>query len=237
MVYFKEDWSSTMPFSLASPDVKFADLTSAYLADETTLSRQLAELARCEADQTRAIEERATDLTSGLLKDAAAPGPVDAFLQEYSLSSEEGILLMRLAESLIRTPDHATAALLLRDKLKAGHWAPHLTAKHALVKAGTLGLLAAKGWTQISGGVDAKNLLARLGDRVMLSAVRSAIGLLGRHFVLGTSISSAVKRARGLSDYGATYSYDMLGEAALTANDAARYFLIINPHCRISRPP
>lgn len=224
MVYFKEDWSSTMPFSLASPDVKFADLTSAYLADETTLSRQLAELARCEADQTRAIEERATDLTSGLLKDAAAPSPVDAFLQEYSLSSEEGILLMRLAESLIRTPDHATAALLLRDKLNAGHWATHLTAKHALVKAGTLGLLVAKGWTQISGGVDAKNLLARLGDRVMLSAVRSAIGLLGRHFVLGTSISSAVKRARGLSDYGATYSYDMLGEAALTANDAARYF-------------
>ena len=213
-----------MPFSLASPDAKFADLTSTYLADETLLARHLADQAKYNADETRAIEARASELTAGLLKDAATPGPVDAFLQEYSLSSEEGILLMRLAESLIRTPDHGTAALLLRDKLNAGHWAPHLKAKHPLVKAGTFGLLAAKGWSQVSGGLDANNLIARLGDHVLLSAVRGAIGLLGRHFVLGMSIESAVKRGRGLSDYGATYSYDMLGEGALTAEDAAKYF-------------
>ena len=213
-----------MPFSSISPAAKFPKLTQTYLADETTLSRELADLARCDDDKVQAIENRATELTRGLLADAAAPGAVDAFLQEYSLSSEEGILLMRLAESLIRTPDHATAALLLRDKLSAGTWSPHLTAKHLLVKAGTLGLLVAKGWTGLSGGVDATNLFARLGDRVLLSAVRSAIGLLGRHFVLGTSITSAVRRAERLSDYGATYSYDMLGEAALTEQDATRYF-------------
>jgi RHH-type proline utilization regulon transcriptional repressor/proline dehydrogenase/delta 1-pyrroline-5-carboxylate dehydrogenase len=217
-----------MPFSPPPDPANFSSLTDAYLADESALTRHLAQLARCPADQTEAITARATDLTAGLLQDTAKPAMVDAFLQEYSLSSEEGVLLMRLAESLIRTPDHATAAQLLRDKLSAGdwrsHWRSHLRANHPMVKAGTLGLLAAKAWTHHTGGVEADHLFARLGDRVILSAVRAAIGLLGRHFVLGTSISNAVRRARRLSDYGATYSYDMLGEAALTAADADRYF-------------
>ncbi|MEO0450336.1 MAG: L-glutamate gamma-semialdehyde dehydrogenase, partial [Pseudomonadota bacterium] len=142
----------------------------------------------------------------------------------YSLSSQEGILLMRLAESLVRTPDPATASYLLRDKINAGTWRPHLRASHGFVKLGTLGLSACKAWIQTTGGVEGRSLLARLGDRVMLSAVRQAIGLLGRHFVVGTAIETATKRARTLSDYDATYSYDMLGEAALTDADAARYF-------------
>ena len=213
-----------MPFSPPPDPAKFSRLTDAYLADERELTRHLASLARCPADQTETITARATDLTAGLLQDTAKPAMVDAFLQEYSLSSEEGVLLMRLAESLIRTPDHATAAQLLRDKLGAGDWRSHLRANHPMVKAGTLGMLAAKAWTHHTGGVDANHVLARLGDRVILSAVRAAIGLLGRHFVLGTSICQAVRRARSLSDYGATYSYDMLGEAALTEADADRYF-------------
>ncbi len=213
-----------MPFSPPSDPSKFARLTAAHLTDERELTRHLAQIARCPADLDPAIKRRATELTSGLIRDASKPAMIDAFLQEYSLSSKEGVLLMRLAESLIRTPDRATAAQLLRDKLGAGHWRSHLRANHPLVKAGTLGLLAAKGWNHQTGGVEANHFFARLGDWVVLSAVQAAIALLGRHFVLGTSISRAVRRARRLSDYAATYSYDMLGEAALTTADADRYF-------------
>lgn len=213
-----------MPFSEVHQSTNFNRLSRAYLCDETNLTASLAKTANLSASATAEIQNAAANLTRALLEDAKRPSAVDAFLNEYTLSSEEGILLMRLAESLVRTPDSATANYLLRDKLAAGTWRPHLSARHSLVKLGTAGLCAAKAWCQISGGVEADNLLARLGDTVMLRAVRSAIALLGRHFVLGTSIRRATGRARALSDYGATYSYDMLGEAAMTDTDAERYF-------------
>ena len=211
-----------MPFSEIIESSEFAHFNEAYLCDETQLTEALANAVSVKADTE--IRQTAANLTHGLLEDAKHPSAVDAFLDEYTLSSDEGILLMRLAESLVRTPDKATASYLLRDKLSAGTWLPHLSARHSLVKLGTLGLSSAKAWCQISGGVEARHLIARLGDRVMLRVVRSAIALLGRHFVLGTSIHRATGRARSLSDYSATYSYDMLGEAAMTDADAARYF-------------
>ncbi|MEP1142268.1 MAG: bifunctional proline dehydrogenase/L-glutamate gamma-semialdehyde dehydrogenase PutA [Henriciella sp.] len=213
-----------MPFSHPHSDALFKRLTDTYLADESSLTAELAQTTILPQQDRAAIDQHARQLTEGLLEDAKSLSAVDAFLEEYSLSSDEGTLLMRLAESLIRTPDARTGALLIRDKLISGNWAQHMSARHPLVTLGSLGLSAAKAWTLTSGGVNANSLLARLGDRVMLSAVRSAIALLGRHFVLGTSISRATKRGRKLSTYGATYSFDMLGEAALTAADAARYF-------------
>ncbi len=213
-----------MPFSDIIPPIDFAELNDAYLLDETHLTQSLAERAALSPSDRSAIQSSAADLTRALVEDAKRSSAVDAFLNEYTLSSEEGILLMRLAESLVRTPDSTTASYLLRDKLIAGTWLPHLSARHGLVKLGTIGLSAAKAWCQISGGVEARNILSKLGDGVMLGAVRSAIALLGRHFVLGTSINRATKRARDLSNYDATYSYDMLGEAAMTDADAERYF-------------
>lgn len=213
-----------MPFSEIHQSTNSEMLSSAHLCDETKLTASLAKIANLSASATSETQTTAADLTRTLIEDAKRPSAVDAFLNEYTLSSEEGVLLMRLAESLVRTPDSATAAYLLRDKLAAGTWLPHLSARHGLVKLGTLGLCAAKTWCQISGGVEARNMLARLGDSFMLRAVRSAIALLGRHFVLGTSIYRATGRARTLSDYGATYSYDMLGEAAMSDAYAERYF-------------
>ena len=213
-----------MPFSEIIQPTDFADLNDAYLRDETNLAKSLAEMAALSPPDRSAIQSSAADLTRTLLEDAKRPSAVDAFLNEYTLSSEEGVLLMRLAESLVRTPDSTTAGYLLRDKLIAGTWLPHLSARHGLVKLGTLGLSASKAWCQVSGGVAARNVLSKLGDSVMLRAVRRAISLLGRHFVLGTSMERATRRARDLSDYGATYSYDMLGEAAMTDADAERYF-------------
>ncbi|MEO1188030.1 MAG: L-glutamate gamma-semialdehyde dehydrogenase, partial [Pseudomonadota bacterium] len=213
-----------MPFSQPVSMDRLHTLAEAYLADETVLATRLADSLVAANEQQNQIRALAKDLAQGLLNDANDLSSVDAFLNEYELSSEEGVLLMRLAESLVRTPDAVTASFLLRDKIAAGTWRRHASAKHPIVKLGSLGLSLAKGWIGASGGVNAKNLFARLGDRVMLSAVRQAIALLGRHFVLGTSISRATRRARGMSDYGATYSYDMLGEAAMTEADAELYF-------------
>ena len=203
---------------------QFDALADAYLTDETALARHLAAASQLSAADRETILADARVLAAQLREDAKSPSVVDAFLQEYTLSSEEGVLLMRLAESLIRTPDTTTATALLRDKLLSGQWQTHFGAKHALVKLGTAGLATAKAWIELTGGVQANHLMARLGDRVMLSAVRQAIGILGRHFVLGTSIENAAKRARNSAGRGTTYSYDMLGEAAVTAADAARYF-------------
>jgi RHH-type proline utilization regulon transcriptional repressor/proline dehydrogenase/delta 1-pyrroline-5-carboxylate dehydrogenase len=213
-----------MSFSDGSPNPKFETLTSAYLSDETELAKELARAARLTDADRDTVHQHASDMAVKLRESVRRPSVIDAFLQEYSLSSEEGILLMRLAESLIRTPDTATATRLLRDKLLAGRWGDHLGARHTLVKLGTAGLAFAKTWIQTTGGVNAAHLLARLGDRMMLSAVRKAVGLLGRHFVLGTSIANAAKRAGRAQLGGSTLSYDMLGEAALTEADAARYF-------------
>lgn len=213
-----------MPFSEPQSAPPFHTLTQAYLRDETTCVRKLVEVARLSPNAQSAIQSQAATLTHGLLDDAKHLSAVDAFLNAYTLSSEEGVLLMRLAESLVRTPDAPTARRLLRDKIAAGIWLPHLSARHTLVKFGTCGLATAKAWIKLSGGTKASNVFAQFGDRIMLAAVRQAIALLGRHFVLGTSIKAATKRAATLSDYGATFSYDMLGEAAMTDADAARYF-------------
>ncbi|MEL7109128.1 MAG: L-glutamate gamma-semialdehyde dehydrogenase [Pseudomonadota bacterium] len=213
-----------MPFGQPPSPIKFESLSAAYLQDEASLTQSLARDTRLDAAARARIQEIAAELTTGLLADAAKPSVVDAFLAEFTLGSEEGILLMRLAESLIRTPDAATARLLLRDKLLAGNWGTHLSTKSTLVKLGTLGLLSAKTWARISGGAHAQNLFAKIGDRIVLPAVRRAISVLGRHYVLGTSISRATQRARAMAERGATYSYDMLGEAALTETDAQRYF-------------
>ena len=213
-----------MPFGQPPAPVSFDSVCAAYLQGEPQLARRLAAETALDTLARARIQETAKILTERLLADAAEPSLVDAFLSEFTLGSEEGILLMRLAESLIRTPDTATARCLLRDKLLAGNWASHLSANSVWVKLGALGLAAAKRWAQLSGGVHAQNLGAKIGDRVMLPAVRSAISVLGRHYVLGTSIAQATGHANAKGAPGTTYSYDMLGEAALTEADARRYF-------------
>ncbi|MCR9079690.1 MAG: bifunctional proline dehydrogenase/L-glutamate gamma-semialdehyde dehydrogenase PutA [Hyphomonadaceae bacterium] len=213
-----------MAYSDGQPTPALVCLPDMYLTDERHLARDLVTATQLSDADRGAIREQASAMAGALRKAAQKPSIIDAFLQEYSLSSEEGILLMRLSESLVRTPDTSTATRLLRDKLLAGDWSDHFGARHALVKLGTAGLAFAKVWIKVTGGVAATNLLAKLGDRVMLSAVRQAVGLLGRHFVLGTSIANAARRASGTHLQGSTLSYDMLGEAALTQADADRYF-------------
>ena len=150
---------------------------------------------------------------------------MDALLQQYDLTTDEGVALMRLAEALIRTPDFDTSRHLIRDKLGAAHWAAHRgDSPSALVNRATDGLALSTRWIKQTGGPEGAQLLAKMGDRVLNAAVESAMGLMGLHFVLGQSIAQAIAKAKRHATPRAAYSYDMLGEAAHTAADAERYF-------------
>ncbi|HSU76394.1 MAG TPA: proline dehydrogenase family protein, partial [Burkholderiales bacterium] len=154
---------------------------------------------------------------------ATPPGPLSAesFLRHYGLSTPEGVALMCVAEALLRIPDAATADALLRDKLAQGHWTP----------SGDDSLLAnAADWALLLTGKLArwhdepsplKSIVARLGEPVVRAAVRRAMRILAEQFVLAETIEDAVRRGAGRAPY--LHSYDMLGEAARTAEDAARY--------------
>jgi len=193
-------------------------------ADETLAETLLRNAARPAAAEAR-IDARATRLVEAIRARSGRLGGIEDFLHAYALSTKEGLALMVLAEALLRVPDAATADRLIEDKLKSGDWAHHDTRSTAL-------LVSASAWTL---GVTAKvihpgetpegivnTLVKRLGLPAVRAATRHAMRLLGSHFVLGQTIEQALDRARAGGDF--LYSFDMLGEGARTADDAARYF-------------
>lgn len=204
----------------AAPD--FAALAAHYLTPEPELSARLAIETGIEHIAAQAISARAHSWVKDLRSDDNSVGVIDAFLQEYGLSTDEGIILMRLSEALIRTPDFATARALMRDKLSAGDWAGHAGGSPALlINSATLGLRLTSAWIDATGGKAATNVAARLGDLVLASAVERGMGIMAEHFVLGSSIETALRRAQ---QGDALHSFDMLGEGACTEADAQRYF-------------
>ena len=168
---------------------------------------------------------------------ATPPGPLSAesFLRSYGLSTREGVALMCVAEALLRIPDAATADALLRDKLAQGDWRS--------AQAGSI-IANAADWALLLTGKLArwhdepsplKHLVARLGEPVVRTAVRHAMRILAEQFVLAETIEDAVRRAAGRGPY--RFSYDMLGEAARTAEDAAHYFELYSRAIAAARPP
>ena len=154
---------------------------------------------------------------------------VDALMREFSLSSQEGVALMCLAEALARIPDRATADALIRDKLAQGDWRAHIGGSRSIfVNAAAWGLMLTGKLvaTHSDAGLSAaaNRLLARGGEPLIRAGVDIAMRLLGQQFVLGRTIEQALARAREAQARGYLHSYDMLGEAALTATDAQRYF-------------
>jgi RHH-type proline utilization regulon transcriptional repressor/proline dehydrogenase/delta 1-pyrroline-5-carboxylate dehydrogenase len=178
------------------------------------------------SDLLRAMRQTRGDLMSDL-------GGVEDFLQEFKLSSREGLAIMTLAEALVRAPDNPTADLLLADKLSSGDFAHHKTASDApLVQACAFALgfsakligpeFSAPGLAFSAQGL-AADLARRLGAPVLRAAARRAMAMLGGHFVFGETIQAALARA-GKGDRKTFYSYDMLGEGARTADDAEKHF-------------
>ena len=201
---------------------------------EPELLPALLEQARPSPAQAEATRELALRLAEGLRQRAAQPrggdfkqGLVQALLQEFSLTSQEGIALMCLAEALLRIPDDATRDALIRDKVGAGRWAEHLGGGRSMfVNAAAWGLLItgkliATHSEQGLGGA-LQRLTARGGEPLVRRAMDMAMRLMGEQFVSGQDIQEALQRARAVQARGFRHSFDMLGEAALTAADAQR---------------
>jgi RHH-type proline utilization regulon transcriptional repressor/proline dehydrogenase/delta 1-pyrroline-5-carboxylate dehydrogenase len=202
-----------------------------YLAPEATLIRTLIERARLAPERRAAIQERALQLVRAARAAAPSGGALDSFLREYNLGSQEGVILMCLAEALLRIPDAYTADSLIADKISKGDWLDHLGHSESfLVNASTWGLMLTGRLIDLN-GADLGSLrgwLGRLangiGEPVVRTALRQAMRFLGRQFVMGRTIEEALKRTLHERELACRCSFDMLGESALSAVDAEHYF-------------
>ncbi len=197
------------------------------LAPEGPLLAALIAGAGLDAAARARIAAGGADLVRAIRADAR-PGLMEVFLAEYGLSTDEGIALMCLAEALLRVPDAATMDALIEDKIAPSDWSRHLGGSAStLVNASTWALMLTGRVLDHSRepGVTGhlRAALRRLGEPVIRAAVARAMKEMGRQFVLGEDIGAAMTRAARLEAQGYTYSYDMLGEAARTGADAARY--------------
>ena len=198
-----------------------------YLADEASTVRELLPRAALSPEVAARVQATARELVVAIRAGQREAGGVDALLGEYDLSSREGVVLMCLAEALLRIPDAATADKLIADKLAGADWRAHLGASDSLfVNASTWALLLTGRVLRAADvAEDTGNFLTRLAERlgepVVRGALRQAMKILGSQFVMGETIEAALKRAARAPEYD--YSFDMLGEAALTRADARRY--------------
>lgn len=229
-----------------------ASLSHLHRASETQLISDLVVQAGFRAEQRNRIVAQAKSWVEDV-REAGKPSLMEVFLEEYGLSSEEGLALMCLAESLLRVPDSETVDSLIADKIVPSAWEEHLgRSNSALVNASTWGLILTSRVLGDAGeaGVTEQGALGilqmavrRVGEPVIRAAVQRAMKELGAQFVLGQTIHEASDKARSLEKQGYTYSYDMLGEAALTQADADAYFdkykeaiLVITENCHAEDP-
>jgi RHH-type proline utilization regulon transcriptional repressor/proline dehydrogenase/delta 1-pyrroline-5-carboxylate dehydrogenase len=192
-------------------------------ADEEIAAAFLA-APDCDAAAEARIDRRAARLVAAVRSHSGGLGGIEAFLREYALSSKEGLALMVLAEALLRVPDPATADRLIEDKLAAGDWVHHEMKSTALLVSASAWALGVSARIVHPGETPAtilEGLAKRLGLPAVRAATRQAMCLLGSHFVLGRTIEEALRRAD--ADHAAHWSFDMLGEAARTGDDAERY--------------
>ena len=196
-------------------------------ADEATALTAL----QVDAPITKDVRTRAVARATGYvdaIRNAGDPALMEAFLAEYGLSTEEGVALMCLAEALLRVPDDETIDALIEDKIVPSAWGEHLgKSSSSLVNASTWALMLTGRVLDDEGeGVGAilRGAVRRLGEPVIRLAVERAIKEMGHQFVLGRTIKEAVERGHEAAKRGYTFSYDMLGEAALTADKASSFF-------------
>ncbi|NTF08556.1 trifunctional transcriptional regulator/proline dehydrogenase/L-glutamate gamma-semialdehyde dehydrogenase [Agrobacterium rubi] len=203
-------------------------ITSAYRRPEPDCIAPLLEAATVSPEQADTIRTTARKLVQALRSKAKGTG-VEGLVQEYSLSSQEGVALMCLAEALLRIPDAATRDALIRDKIATGDWRSHLGGGRSLfVNAATWGLVITGKLTSTvndkSLSAALTKLISRAGEPVIRRGVDMAMRMMGEQFVTGQNIAEAISRSKPLEAKGFQYSYDMLGEAATTAKDAERYY-------------
>ncbi len=201
-----------------------------YRVDELILVKELIKYASLTQEQLLNTQKLAEQLAITVREKRKKSTGIDSFLSEYSLASEEGIALMCLAEALLRVPDSLTIDDLIKDKISGADWGAHNNQSDSLFVNATTWALLLTG--KVLSPEMAKNkfskafysVLKRSGEGVVRKAVEKAMRIMSKQFVTGRTIDEALKNAQTKEATGYLYSYDMLGEAALTKNDAARYF-------------
>ncbi|MDQ7985429.1 bifunctional proline dehydrogenase/L-glutamate gamma-semialdehyde dehydrogenase PutA [Pseudomonas sp. G34] len=207
----------------------FPAISANYNVDEAAYLEELLQLADPGAAGIDSVRQQARSLIQDVRGRDNAVDTLDALLRQYSLDTQEGLMLMCLAEALLRVPDASTADALIRDKLSAAEWERHLgKSDNVLVNFAAWGLVMTGKVVdpQAADGRPKKvlgRLIQRSGEPVIRAAMNQAMKLMGKQFVLGRTISEALKNGRPEREKGYTYSFDMLGEAALTAEDAEKY--------------
>ncbi|MEM7443686.1 MAG: bifunctional proline dehydrogenase/L-glutamate gamma-semialdehyde dehydrogenase PutA [Pseudomonadota bacterium] len=206
------------------------EIAELYRAPENEVLGQLIARAGLAPGDQSAVQEQARGLVAGVRANRRRFGGIDKFLQEYGLTTDEGVALMCLAEALLRIPDAHTADLLIEDKIGGADWERHIgQGEGAFVNASTWALMLTGRVMDLDGGYKITgNFLGRLvkraGEPVIRAAMRHAMRIMGQQFVMGRTIGEALGRAKEHEAQGYRYSYDMLGEAARTMADAERYF-------------
>ena len=217
-------------FAFSRPQSALRDaITTAYRRDEAEAVADMLARAQLSEDERREAEALARRLVKQVRDSRRKASGVDALMHEFSLSSEEGVALMCLAEALLRIPDADTRNKLIQDKISGGDWKSHLGHSPSMfVNASAWGLLITGKLTAASDEKSLGSALTRLigkgGAPLIRQGVNYAMRMLGKQFVTGQTIEEALKNGKAREKMGYRYSFDMLGEAAMTQADADRYF-------------
>ena len=216
--------------SIQRPEGIRAIINSAYRAEELGQVTALIEYATFDEQFIEAVRHTAMGLVEQVRAARKKTMGIDSFLTEYALSSEEGIALMCLAEALLRVPDNATIDRLIKDKLATPNWESHRGQSTSFFVNATTWALMLTGKMLAPGNAESQlskalmKMVNRSSEGVVRTAVDKAMRIMSKQFVMGRTMTEALSRARKKEAQGYRYSYDMLGEAALTATDAERYF-------------
>jgi len=207
-----------------------AEIADWHRRDETQAVEALLDAAHLQQASLDRIAEHARTLVGEVRRHRLGKGGIDAFMQEYELSSQEGVVLMCLAEALLRIPDQETADALIRDKLGPADWEKHVgNSDSVFVNASTWALMltgrvvSLHDYREQSLKSVLGRLVNRVGEPMIRQSVTQGMRILGRQFVMGRTIEEALARASADEKRGYRHSFDMLGEAAHTAADAKRY--------------
>lgn len=223
--------SFIFPHELPKQNALRAAITQAYRQDEVSCVENLIKFASISDAKRHAISELAEKLVISVREQRLGKGGIDAFLYEYDLSSEEGIALLCLAEATLRIPDVQNIDRLIAEKISQADWESHRgESESAFINATTWGLMLsgkilspeqrdANYFSQVL-----KKFVQRSSEPFIRKAVNEAVRILGGQFVMGRTIDEALKNSKVFEKQGYRFSYDMLGEAARTAEDAQRYF-------------
>ena len=202
-----------------------------YRIDENIAVDYILPLAEINVSARSRAWERARKMALQIRIDESGKGAIDALLKEYTLSSEEGVVLMCLAEALLRVPDKHTQDVLIYDKISQGEWGSHIGGSDSLfVNASSWGLLITGAMVNFTDKRKKdslgllKQIIGRLGEPVIRKSMNYAMKIMGKQFVIGETIQAAIEYAATIEHKGYVYSYDILGEGARTMADADKYF-------------